>query len=104
MERKALKMKLKPGFIDEYKKRHDEIWPELCELLSEAGVSDYTIFFDKETLSLFAVLKLTDDNTLDDVPSHPVNRKWWDYMSDIMEYTLENTPVAIPLKEVFHMD
>ncbi len=97
-------MKLKPGCEAEYKKRHDEIWPELSKLLSDAGIYDYTIFLDEESLSLFAFLKLTDDNTADEVPNHPINRKWWDYMSDIMEYNPDNTPVAIPLKEVFHMD
>lgn len=97
-------MKLKPGCEAEYKKRHDEIWPELSKLLSDAGIYDYTIFLDEESLSLFAFFKLTDDNTADEVPNHPINRKWWDYMSDIMEYNPDNTPVAIPLKEVFHMD
>jgi len=104
VKRKAIKMKLKPGCEAEYKKRHDEIWPELSKLLSDAGIYDYTIFLDEESLSLFAFFKLTDDNTADEVPNHPINRKWWDYMSDIMEYNPDNTPVAIPLKEVFHMD
>jgi len=97
-------MKLKPGFEAEYKKRHDEIWPDLSEEISKAGVSDYSIFLDEETLTLFAVQKLTDNNTADDLPNSPIVRKWWDYMSDIMEYNPDNTPVAIKLKEVFHMD
>ena len=97
-------MKLKPGFEAEYEKRHDEIWPELSAELSKAGISDYSIYLDEETLTLFAVQKLTDDNSAPELPSHPVVRKWWDYMSDIMEYNPDHTPVAIPLKEVFHMD
>ena len=97
-------MKLKPGFEAEYKKRHDEIWPDLSDEISKAGVSDYSIFLDEETLTLFAVQKLTDNNTADDLPNSPIVRKWWDYMSDIMEYNPDNTPVAIGLKEVFHMD
>ena len=104
MKRNAFKMKLKPGFEAEYKKRHDEIWPDLSAELSKAGVSDYSIFLDEETLTLFAVQKLTDNNTADDLPNSPIVRKWWDYMSDIMEYNPDNTPVAIGLKEVFHMD
>jgi len=104
MKRNAFRMKLKPGFAEEYKKRHDQIWPELCKVISEAGISDYTIFLDEETLTLFAVQKLTDDNTADEIPNNPVTRKWWDYMPDIMEYNPDNTPVAIPLKEVFHLD
>ncbi len=47
MTRNAFKMKLKPGFEAEYQKRHDEIWPELSKVLTEAGVSDYSIFLDE---------------------------------------------------------
>ncbi len=97
-------MKLKPGFKTKYQKRHDEIWPELSQVLSEAGILDYSIFLDEETLTLFAVQKLTDDNTADDLPNHPVVRKWWDHMADIMETHPDNSPVCLPLTEVFHMD
>ncbi|WP_292046788.1 L-rhamnose mutarotase, partial [Brevundimonas sp. UBA5718] len=53
----AFRMQLKPGAVEEYKARHDAIWPELAELLTASGVSDYSIFLDEETLSLFAVLR-----------------------------------------------
>lgn len=104
MKRHAFKMKLKPGFEEEYKKRHDEIWPELKEVLSEAGIHDYSIFLDEETLTLFAVQKLEDDYNDEDITGNPVVRKWWDYMEDIMETNPDNSPVTTPLKEVFHMD
>jgi L-rhamnose mutarotase len=65
-------MKLKPGFEAEYQKRHDEIWPELSQVLTDAGVADYSIFLDEATLTLFAVWKLTDDNTSADLPNHPM--------------------------------
>ena len=104
MKRSSFKMKLKPGFKAKYQKRHDQIWPELSQVLSEAGISDYSIFLDEETLTLFAVQKLTDDNTADDLPNHPVVRKWWDHMADIMETHPDNSPVCLPLTEVFHMD
>jgi L-rhamnose mutarotase len=104
MKRSAFKMKLKPGFEKEYKKRHDEIWPELARELTFAGVSDYSIFLDEETLTLFAVQKLTDNNTSALLPGNPVVRKWWDYMADIMEVNPDNSPVSVALKEVFHLD
>ncbi len=104
MKRNAFKMKLKPGFEEEYEKRHDELWPEMEKVLEDAGVSDYSIYLDEQTLTLFAFQKLSEDNTADLLPENPVVRKWWDYMSDIMEYNPDNTPVAVPLKEVFHMD
>lgn len=104
MLRCAFKMKIKAGSEAEYKKRHDEIWPELSEELTKAGVSDYSIFLDKETLTLFAVQKLTDNNTADNLPNTDIVKKWWAYMSDIMETNPDNSPVVAGLDEVFHMD
>jgi L-rhamnose mutarotase len=104
MQRHAFKMKLKPGVVAEYKKRHDEIWPELAAELKAAGVSDYSIFLDEETLTLFAVQKLDDKNSAAALPNSPIVRKWWDYMLPLMETHPDNSPVAMPLKEVFHLD
>ena len=103
-KRNAFKMKLKPGFEAEYKKRHDEIWSELSNLLSETGIQDYSIFLDEETLILFAVQKISKDFDESYLPNHPIVKKWWAYMADIMETNQDNSPIAIPLKEVFHLD
>ena len=97
-------MKLKPGVAAEYRKRHDEIWPALAAELKAAGVSDYSIFLDAETLTLFAVQKLSDGNTAAQLPDSPVVRKWWDYMAPLMETHPDHSPVAKPLQEVFHLD
>jgi len=102
MTRNAFSMRLKPGFEAEYKKRHDDIWPELSQVLAEAGVSDYSIFLDRETGTLFAVQKLADGNTAADLPAHPLVRKWWEFMADIMETHPDHSPVCIPLEEMFH--
>jgi L-rhamnose mutarotase len=104
MMRHAFTMKLKPGFEAEYKKRHDEIWPELAKELRKAGVSDYSIFLEEETLTLFAVQKSSDKNSAADLPKNPVVRKWWDYMAPLMEVNSDHSPVVKPLKEVFHLD
>ena len=78
-------MKLKKGYEAEYKKRHDEIWPELSALLTTAGISNYSIFLDRDTSTLFAVHQLADRHTVDALPDHPIMQKWWSHMSDIME-------------------
>jgi len=104
MIRTAFKMKLRSGCEAEYKKRHDEIWPELSKALTEAGVFDYSIYFDEESLTLFAFQKLTDDNTADNLPNTDRVKKWWAYMADLMETNPDNSPVVKPLREVFHMD
>lgn len=99
----AFKMKLKPGVIEEYKRRHDEIWPELSEAISAAGIYDYSIFLDEETLSLFAVLKLRDDNRREELPDQPIMKKWWDYMAPLMDVRPDNRPVEWPLQLLFHL-
>lgn len=101
---RAFKMKLKPGCMDEYKKRHDEIWPELAALIKESGVYDYSIFLDEETNILFAVQKVEGTTGSQDLGNNPLVRKWWDYMADIMETNPDNSPVSIPLNEVFYLE
>ncbi len=103
MKRFAFKMKLKPGCAAEYKKRHDEIWPELKELIKSTGVSDYAIFLDEETHNLFGVQKIDGETGSQDLGTNPVVQKWWTYMADIMETNEDNSPVTIPLKEVFYL-
>ena len=96
-------MVLNPGQAAEYKRRHDAIWPELTTALRKAGVSDYTIWLDPETNHLFATLLLAEDNSLADVPKTEINRRWWDFMADIMAYDDNNQPVQAPLEKMFEM-
>ena len=104
MNQIAFRMKLKPGVAAEYKKRHDEIWPELAAELKAAGISDYSIYLEEETRVLFAVQKLKDDNTAAALPASPIVRKWWDYMAPLMETNPDHSPVTSLLREVFHLD
>tara|TARA_R110000868_G_scaffold4656_26_gene29032 strand:- start:1295 stop:1609 length:315 start_codon:yes stop_codon:yes gene_type:complete len=104
MQKYAFRMKLNEGMEAEYKKRHDEIWPELMTLLKEAGISDYSIHLDRETHLLFGVLWRRDDHRMDALAELPVMQKWWAHMADIMETKADNEPVAVPLETVFHMD
>ena len=97
-------MKLLPGFAEEYKQRHDAIWPELKALLSESGIRDYSIYLDEATHTLFAVQKLAEGFDPASLPGHPLVKKWWAYMADIMQTHPDNAPVEGKLKEMFHMD
>ena len=104
MKRHAFKMKLKPGCAAEYQRRHDAIWPELAQALRDAGISDYSIFLDEETLTLFAVQKQADANSVASLSRHPIVRKWWNTMAPLMEVHSDNAPVCTELKEVFHLE
>ena len=103
-ERIAFRMVLNPGQAAEYKRRHDELWPQMKAALREAGISDYSIWLDPETNHLFATLVRADDHTMDLLPKTEINRRWWDFMADIMQYDDRGEPVAVPLDQVFHMD
>ena len=104
MKRHAFTMKLKPGVVAEYKRRHDEIWPELSAAIRAAGISDYSIFLDEATLTLFAVQNQADKSTAADLPDHPIVKKWWAHMAPLMEVNADNSPKCGELKEVFHLD
>ncbi|QEG22890.1 L-rhamnose mutarotase [Mariniblastus fucicola] len=103
MQRIAFKMKLKPGNTEEYVRRHDEIWPELKQLLKDAGISEYSIFLDAETDTLFAFQKVSGDGGSQNLKENPIVQKWWNYMADLMETNADNSPVSVPLQEVFYM-
>jgi L-rhamnose mutarotase len=104
MEKYAFKMHLNSGQLQEYKRRHDEIWPELVSLLKDAGISDYSIFLDEDSNTLFGVLWRTSNHKMDDLPLQPIMKKWWNHMADIMQTNPDNSPVAVPLTPVFHME
>ncbi|MCL4116513.1 UNVERIFIED_CONTAM: hypothetical protein GTU68_031707 [Idotea baltica] len=103
MQRLAFKMKLNAGQKEAYTKRHNELWPELKKLLKDNGVSEYSIFFDEETHTLFAFQKVSGDGGSQDLANNNIVKKWWNFMADIMEVNPDNSPVSIPLEEVFYM-
>ena len=104
MQRLAFKMHLHEGQKEEYIKRHDEIWPQLKELLKNAGISEYSIFFDEETNTLFAFQKVSGEGGSQDLGKTDIVKKWWAFMADIMETNPDNSPVSVELEEVFYMD
>ncbi len=103
MKRLAFKMKLNPGQKAEYIKRHNAIWPELKQLLKEAGVNEYSIFLDEATNTLFAFQKNTGNEGSQNLGETEIVKKWWAYMADIMETNPDNSPVSFELEEVFYM-
>ena len=103
MKRVGFKMKLKPGFKQEYIKRHNEVWPGIAELIKRSGISNYSIFLDEETNILFGIQQVSGNVSSQDLGAVEIQQKWWDYMSDIMEVNPDNSPVTTYLEEVFYM-
>lgn len=104
MKRFGFKMKLFPGFREEYRRRHNEIWPELVKLLKDAGIGNYSIFLDEETNTLFAYQEQSGENSSQDLGETEIVSKWWRYMADIMETNPDNSPITTPLEGVFYME
>lgn len=104
MKRLAFKMQLNEGQKAEYIKRHNEIWPELKTLLKEAGISEYSIFLDEETHTLFAFQKVSGEGGSQDLGQTEIVQLWWNFMADIMKTKPDNSPVTVPLEEVFYME
>ena len=101
---KGFKMKIYPGMEEEYEKRHNELWPEMKEMLSAHGGKNYSIFWDKDTNILFGYIELDDEELWKKAADTPINRKWWDFMAPVMETNPDNSPVAEDLKIMFHLD
>ena len=101
---KGFKMKLLEGKEAEYVRRHNELWPEMQTMIHEHGGKNYTIYLDKETNVLFGTIELEDEKLWTQAADTAINRKWWDYMADIMETNADNSPVSIDLQTVFHLD
>lgn len=97
-------MKMYPGFREEYRKRHSDIWPELVRLLKDEGVCNYSIFLDEETNTLFAYQEQKGENSSQDLGETEIVKKWWKYMADIMETNPDDSPITVPLEQVFYME
>ena len=104
MEQTGFVMFLRPGMADEYRRRHDTIWPELQALLHEAGIRDYSIFLDEQSHVLYAVLRRTPGHRIDTLPQQALMQRWWRHMADIMETNAAGSPRQRPLRPMFHMD
>lgn len=102
MEQVVFKMKLKPDCEAEYRKRHDEIWPELVTLLKQNGIKNYDIYFDKETDTLIAIQDI-DEGITASLHKNPLMMKWWEHMADVMEVNPDQSPVVVGLEKVFSM-
>jgi L-rhamnose mutarotase len=97
----AFRMLLRSGAEWEYRRRHDEIWPELAAELRAAGIQDYRIFRDPENHCLFAVITRARSHQMDQLPDKPVMRRWWAMMAELMITNADSSPQVISLEEMF---
>jgi len=104
MIRKAFVMTLKPESQAKYQARHNPIWPELHEALKKNGVRNYSIFLDPGTDRLFAYAEVESEEVWQKIGETAACRQWWSHMKDIMFTNADDSPVALDLWEMFHLD
>ena len=104
MIRQAFVMSVDAGREAEYERRHRPIWPELEAVLKSHGVHNYSIFLLAETRQLFAYAEVEDEALWQAIARTPECQKWWRHMGDVMPSHADHSPVAVPLREVFHLD
>ena len=102
MKAVGMALELRPGCYAEYKKRHDEVWTDLSDLLSQAGLSNYSIY--RHGLTLFAYVEVENPAALLALAGEELMQKWWRYMEPLMECNEDSSPKITMLEEVFHMD
>lgn len=103
MIRKTFKMFLNPGMAAEYERRHNLLWPEMREMIHAHGGHNYSISLDPETNVLYGYLEIEDEALWAKSADTEINRRWWDYMADIMETNPDNSPVCVDLEQVFYL-
>ncbi len=104
MIRKAFLMQVNADAHDEYERRHRPIWTELEAILKNHGVSNYSIFLEKETSQLFGYVEISSEELWNQIAETEICKKWWAFMKDVMPTNADNSPISVELKEVFHLD
>lgn len=104
MIRKGFVMSVSPEQAVEYRRRHNPIWPELEATLKQHGVLSYSIFLHPGTHQLFTYVEIEDEEKWNSVAHTEICRRWWAYMKEIMPSNPDNSPVAVDLREVFHIE
>ena len=105
MERYAWKATVKEGKLAEYKRRHDEIWPEMVDVLKEAGICNYSTWNVGNELFGYYECEKGAEFAAKVQSESPVVDRWNEYMKDVMVMEMDPVTGAQPkLVEVFRLD
>ena len=100
MPRYAWVLEVRPGYEEEYMRRHREIWPDMVEALRSAGIGNYSIF--RHGLTLFGYFETDDiDKTRKYLANDETNRRWSEWMDPIMKVDIDpatDFPYLLPLQ------
>ena len=104
MERILFTMEIFPGTEAEYKRRHDEIWPEMVEALRDSGVANYSLF--RRGTEIIAYAECTPDavTAFRTAGATDVNRRWATWFQDVISRISDADGNLLRVEEVWHMD
>ena len=105
MERYAWRAKVIDGKLDEYIQRHNKIWPELSELLKQAGIKNYTIWHNDGDLFGYYECEKGIEYASRVQAQSPIVDKWNEYMKDVMFMEMDLVTTAQPkMQQVFILE
>ncbi len=104
MEKHVWKAHIKEGMVEEYIRRHDEIWPEMVEVLKEAGISNYTIWNCGTELFGYYECAESYEKTAHAQNISPVVARWDEYMADILTFDTDENGKNLNYACVFVLD
>jgi len=104
MERVCFSFEIYPGTEDEYKKRHDEIWPELVQAIKDAGQSNYSIFRRETTIILYVECEPDAETAFAKVRETDANARWQEWFKDVIVSLTDEHGEFVRYDEVWHLD
>jgi L-rhamnose mutarotase len=102
MIQQAFVMKLKPGALEEYVKRHDEIWPELTAEIKKCGISKIASFEDDPYVFLYS--EVEDEGAWDRLWESEIHVKWAESFEPLMEFKDDGKVDAKFVSQIFKFD
>ena len=97
----AFTLRLKPGSFDEYKRYHDNVWPELVQEIEKCGIAQITTFENDHQLFLFS--EIYHQKAWDRLWSSKIHDKWAELMRPLMQFKDDGKLDAGPLRQIFHL-
>jgi len=101
MIRRAFTMRLKPGKLAEYKRFHDNVWPELVAEIEKSGIASMTIFENDPVLFLYS--EIADEGAWDRLWRTKIHDRWSEAMNPLMVFRDDEIVDSSTLREVFHL-
>ena len=104
MERFCFTFEIRPGTEDEYKRRHDEIWPELVDAIKGGGISNYSLFRRGTTIIAYCECEPDAATAFGKIGEHEANARWSAWFEDIIVSLTDEDGNLFVADEVWHLD